>query len=233
MRNIYRGIRCLLVCGCLVSVACVRNTFAWSEKDYSKHDYRSFEKLSAPRQRIPMDNIDHQLLNAAIFYETNRQRILHGLSTLRYSPLLERAAAGHCRDMVRHEFFLHESPVKGRETLRDRVEQLGFDMRNRIIGENIGDVFGIEYESGTTVYPPDEKKDYFSYEPGGKPIPRHTYRGLAKIAVSSWMGSPKHRANILDKRFTALGAGSAHYKDAGFNDIDRFKLTQNFSGELR
>jgi uncharacterized protein YkwD len=222
--------RCCIVAG-IALLACSQNLFAWKDADYGKYDYESFERLPAANERIDQRRIDYPLLNAAIFYETNRQRHLYGENAFQHSSVLERAAAGHSMDMVRYHFFSHESPVKGKEDLRDRVTKEGLIMRNATIGENIDDIFGIEYQSGRRVYRPDDKGAYFSYAPHGEPIQSHTYVGLAKAAVTGWMNSPQHRKNILNRCYQYLGIGSAHYRDASFFDIDRFKLTQDFFGK--
>ncbi|MHB9155939.1 MAG: CAP domain-containing protein, partial [Endomicrobiales bacterium] len=160
------------------------------------------------------------------------ERAALGKTPLRYSPPLERAAAGHSRDMVRGNFMSHLSPVAGKRTPNDRIAKEGLSTRNGVTGENLSIVFGIEYESGKKIFPPREGRPRFSYEPFGKPIQNHTYAGLAKAALNGWMHSRRHRENILDVRFQYLGAGSAHYRDASFFNIDTFKLTQNFFGEL-
>lgn len=174
-----------------------------------------------------MDSIDYPLLQAAIFYETNRERIKFNLSPFSHSPALEKAAAEHSWSMVRLNFFSHSSPVQGKRTLQDRLNGVG--VVNSSSAENIADVFGIEYISGKAVYSPEQNKGYFSYTLKGRPIENHTYVGLARNALEGWMNSPGHRKNILNPRYAFLGVGAAHYKNPRFFNIDNFKLTQNFS----
>ncbi len=45
----------------------------------------------------------------AVIRLMNQVRARHGLPVLRTSPSLARAADGHSRDMLRHNFFAHES----------------------------------------------------------------------------------------------------------------------------
>jgi uncharacterized protein YkwD len=121
----------------------------------------------------------------------------------------------------------HTSPVKGKRTLSNRLALVG--IVNAHTGENIAESFGIEYQAGKSVYTPDVNGGYFSYVPKGTPIRNHTYIGFARAVVSQWMNSSEHRANILNPRFTFLGAGAAHFTNESFFGMDSFKCTQNFA----
>jgi len=199
---------------------------SWSDKDYENHTYDTFAELPAANKRIDFENIDYPLLYAAIFFETNRQRIRYKRKVFLHSPALEKAAKGHSDDMVKYNFFSHTSPVKGKETMTKRLALAGITSGYR--GENIAYSFGIEYKAGKSVYNPDQNNGYFSYSYKGDPILNHTYLGLAKEVLNQWMNSPGHKANILDTKFTYLGTGASHYKNPGFYNMDNFKCTQNF-----
>lgn len=56
---------------------------------------------------------------------TNDMRILLGLGAVRFDEKLGHAARSHSKDMVEHEFFAHDSPLKGRETPWKRAAQAG------------------------------------------------------------------------------------------------------------
>jgi uncharacterized protein YkwD len=200
--------------------------FSWSAKDYDTHTYTSFANIPQANSRIDFEHIDYPLLHAAIFYETNRQRVLNGRKVFSHSPALEKAAKGHSDDMVNKNFFSHTSPVKGKETMVKRLALAG--VTGGYKGENIAISFGIEYKAGKSVYSPKQNGGYFSYTYKGKPIKNHTYLGLAKEVLHQWMTSPGHRANILNAQFTYLGTGASHYKNTGFFGMDNFKCTQNF-----
>jgi uncharacterized protein YkwD len=199
----------------------------WSDSDYDIYDYESFATMPAANGRIDMNDINYPLLDAAIFYETNRRRVRQNRQPFKHSPALEKAAIGHSRDMVSYKFFSHSSPVEGKETMVKRLALVGIS--NAATGENIAEAFGIEYEAGKPVYTPPQNGGYFSYKYKGEPIQNHTYLGLAKEALDMWMHSPGHRANILNPAFTYLGVGAAHYNDANFFKMDSFKLTQDFA----
>ena len=198
----------------------------WSSSDYARYDYRSFASSELANARIDFDNIDYGLLHAAVFYETNRNRVAQGLPVFEHNQALEQAAYEHSVDMRDRNFFSHTSPVSGKRTLADRVSLVGFRYSN--IGENIAITFGIEYQAGRGVFNPQQNGGYFSYEHRGDPIENHTYLGVAQAVLTQWMNSPGHRANILNRNFTHLGAGGAHYQDAAFYNMDKFYFTQNF-----
>lgn len=215
----------------VVLLSCVRAASAWTDRDYAACDYRGFADLPAARARLDMGRIDQPLLNAALFYETNRERAAHGKPAFRHSPVLERAAQEHSADMARLNFMSHDSPIREKRTLKDRITREGGHLGGGTTwGENIGMIFGIEYASGAKVYPPNDDFPYFRYRPEGEPLQNRTYLGVAREAVREWMASPGHRSNILSDKFQELGTGSAHYTDPQFFGMDMFKVTQDFSG---
>ena len=66
---------------------------------------------------------------------TNEYRLMFGLWAVRLSPPLVKAAHDHCVDMVKHGFFAHNSPVKGKETPLKRARLAGAKPLG--LGENI------------------------------------------------------------------------------------------------
>jgi uncharacterized protein YkwD len=218
----------IVICMTVLSAcACRAGASVWNEEDYAKYDFKSFAGLGIAQKRIDMAEIDYPLLDAAIFYETNRERAKAGMSQFEYSPALEKAAHDHSNDMVRLGFFSHTSPVKGKQTFVMRLARAG--VPGGTSGENIAESFGLEYEAGRSVYTPDTNGGYFSYSPKGKPILCHTYIGFAGTVVKQWMESPGHRANILNAKFKYLGTGAAHFINKSFFGMDEFRCTQNFS----
>jgi uncharacterized protein YkwD len=67
----------------------------------------------------------------------NRARAEHGLGRLRHAALLDRAAGAHSRDMVRRDFFSHNSP--GGSTPSQRIDRTGYlsGAHSWAIGETI------------------------------------------------------------------------------------------------
>lgn len=201
---------------------------SWNENLYEKYDNNSFQSISKVNTKIDFANIDYPLLNAAIFFETNRRRTEMSLPPFMFSPALEKAAMQHSMDMVKLDFYSHTSPVEGRETPKKRMESYGIG--NAYTAENINIGFGIAYEGGRPVFTPGQNKgNFFSYDLNGVPLPPQSYRSLAVALVDSWMNSPGHRRNILNTNLKFLGVGTFHYKDSKFFGMDKFKATQKFA----
>lgn len=173
---------CQAVIGCIITVNAQSN---WKTNYYERYSYRNYTNYESFNHEVEVTTFDARLLNAAIFYETNRQRQVFGITEFKYHQNLEVCAQSHSEDMANWDFFSHESPVSGKRTMTDRMGQVGFV--NLWMAENI------------------------SYHD----VSNRTYSDLAKSIVDSWMNSPGHRANILNERYRYLGAGTAkcYYND--------------------
>lgn len=68
----------------------------------------------------------------------NQVRARHGLAALQTSPRLTRAADGHSRDMLRHDFFAHQS--SDGTSFDRRVRSYA---RARRVGENLAMLPGV------------------------------------------------------------------------------------------
>jgi uncharacterized protein YkwD len=209
----------------LEQLDCCSEIEEWKYENYSL-SYEDFLKIKKVNESIDFSAINYPLLHAAIFYETNQERIKAGVSVLRFHQSLEAAAYGHALDMRTYNFFSHTSVVSGKERLGDRARLAGFNWTR--IGENIAISFGINYEAGTPVYNPNQNGGYFSYEYKGDPILPHTYLTFAKAIVNQWMNSPGHKANMLNANYSYLGIGAAHYKNSSFYMMDNFYGVQVF-----
>ncbi len=99
-------------------------------------------------------------------------------------------------------------------------------------GENIAEMFGIQYEPGTPIMQPVKGEKIFRTFSTGSVIENHTYISFSEALLQGWMKSPGHRANILNNNFKYLGCGAFHYEDASFFDIDQFKAVQNFASQI-
>ena len=221
----------LFVCWSILSLFMLPLAFAntWSPEMFLNYSVDSFSKYALAQQQIIIEEIDYMLLNAALFYETNRRRIEHNLPAFRHSDAIEETARSHSRDMVEKKFFEHTSPVKGKRTLKDRLERNGIVNAN--IAENIAYMSALNRDPDRPLYTPEQNGGYFSYTYKGAPLANHSYLSLAKALVDQWMTSKGHRENILNRHYIFLGCGAAHYKDSSFYNMDRFKATQNFSSK--
>jgi len=204
---------------------CCSEVEDWKYENYVL-SYQDFLKIKKVNEQIDFSSINYPLLHAAIFYETNQERIKAGVAALKFHQSLESAAYGHALDMRTYDFFSHTSVVKGKEGVGDRARLAGFDWTR--VGENIAISFGIAYTASTPVYTPDQNGGYFSYEYKGNPILPHTYLSFAKAVVNQWMNSCGHRANILNVNYNYLGIGAAHFSDDSFYMMDKFYGVQVF-----
>ena len=155
----------------------------WSENMYQSYTYLTYNHYAPFNEVINPSQFDARLLSAAIFYETCRQRALYNRREFQYDYALEVCAHNHTYDMVVHDFFSHTSVVPGKQTMTDRMRQVGYT--NVACAENI-----LARSIGST----------------------ETYINCAAKIVDQWMHSDGHRRNILNPTYTHLGVGTAIYK---------------------
>jgi uncharacterized protein YkwD len=203
-----------------------RNLVKEGADSYYSKSASAFFDSKAARKQIDLDDVDYELLSAAVFHETNQRRARHGKAILTHLPRLDSAATKHAKDMIERGYFSHFEPNSpNRRTPRDRIEQEG--LSPRFSAENIATAFGIKYKSGAKVYLSRQTgKQKFSYSPGGPPIPAHTYRSFAESLLDQWMGSPGHRENILSEEPEFLGIGCSESKEE--SGLDQFYCVQLF-----
>lgn len=209
--------------------------FRESIKDYyTGFNHISFSKLTELKQRVDTVFCNYELLDAAVFWATNVERIKHGLTSFRFHYKLQQTATLHSEQMRLHHFFDHENPYESRyKTLDNRLDVMkdsGFD-GFRTYGENIAqyptmdgpNTFTIEFRKGVPHFFASDGSEIFDC----------TCQRYAFIVVDGWMHSPGHRANILNPEFEYLGCGCAGFEQYG-NSISLlyFNLTQNFGGGL-
>ena len=161
----------------------------WDNNFYNKYNSSTFQSLEIVHQLIDHNNIDYQLFNAAIFYRTNIERINYGGSPFRHSPALEKAAQGHSKDMVTYNFYSHGSPVRGKNSMTDRLNAVGLP-KYRSSAENI-------HNDNLT---------------------NPTYWSFASSLVKDWMNSSGHRANILNNKYNYLGCG-VYFDNMLYGDV--------------
>jgi uncharacterized protein YkwD len=194
-----------------------------------RQDPETFRADPALGAEIDFDDIDYDLLAAAVFHETNRRRAEHDLPGLAYKRELREASRIQARGMKHLQGISHEHPKEEKETVKDRLEHVG--LKPLFFSENVAMVFGIRYESGEPFYiRRADGRRILSDKPGGPAIPPHTYQSFAESLLESWMGSPGHRRNILARQPDSLGAECHH--DRGEDGMDRFFCAQVFFAPL-
>jgi uncharacterized protein YkwD len=122
----------------------------------------------------------------------NKDRKAHGLPPLGFDDTLNRIAQAHAEDMLRKDYFAHESP--GGSTPMKRFLSAG-GSRELVLRENI-------FHCNGCAQPADVKS-------------------VAELE-SGWMHSPGHRANILAEGITRYGFGLAEDRTGGRYAVQDF-----------
>jgi uncharacterized protein YkwD len=158
----------------------------------------------------PEDSISDKTkqIEQSILQYTNQERQKEGLRPLQWDSALADVARSHSLDMVTRNFFAHVNPSGQDPTARAIAygynvhKELGGGWYSNGIGENIG-----KMPTGNV-----EGAGYVSNDADS----------IAKAQVQSWMGSPGHRANILNSKYDVIGVGVA------FDKSLYYYLTQDF-----
>ena len=156
---------------------------------------------SAYDRQINAGPLDQNLFNSAVLFYTNEIRCRRGISPFRSASDVFGAATIQAENMARTRIYDHNLPVRGARTLRDRMRAQSGSFRSA--GENIAKNF-VYVLNGRPYIPANNCA--FRYLGSKQPVPIHTYRSLAQELVSSWESSPAHLANILNRRYTRMGA---------------------------
>jgi len=141
---------------------------------------------SSDARIVVPENFDHTLLARAIFEKTNRARLACGVSPLAHLPALDAAAEEQAFCMQLALDAKHDNPATREHTTADRIAHAG--LPPSAFGENV-----LMQSARDGVSPTD---------------PNYTYSSIAAACVSSWLGSPGHRENLLDPKFTHLGCAA-------------------------
>lgn len=199
---------------------------------YDTYSIDSFRRIADLNLRLTGVSINEELLNAAIFWQTNIERQRYGLPLFQYHPKLGQMATSHSYQMRQHSFFDHENPYESQyRTLTDRLESVKNDSFHgfNCWGENIADYPTIAAGQKITITSFLGKRHL--YGENGKEVLPCSYMEMAQYVVEGWMNSPGHRKNILNHEYLYLGCGCAAYSQNsnGFQFV-YIKLTQNFGG---
>jgi uncharacterized protein YkwD len=171
-------------------------------KVYAEHDWKSFFKMPEPNKIIEPDNYDLHLLNAAVFYATNKLREEKGLATLKYSGALRDAALVHTNQMIEKKFLDHFNHFNlALRSPEQRLKIFGSD--NTEMAENI-DLTFIVMPSKTT------------------------YLQIAQKILDDLYHSPPHKKNMMNKIYSSLGC-AAMFESKDKQGVRYVKATQDFS----
>jgi uncharacterized protein YkwD len=153
----------------------------------------------APRlsQPVPPPGVKYlKKVEDLVFAKTNRLRRIKGVAPLIRDTKLRQVARAFSNDMLVRRFFAHITPDGVPSYKRIRSQ---YHHRTRAVGENIWEASGYTHSSSNT---------------------------LANLIMADWMGSPGHRANLLDPDYTNMGVGVSARQHL-------IKATQEFVGKPR
>jgi len=182
------------------------------------------------RCNISTQHFDDTLLSECLLYYTNRVRHKYGLAACRVDQRLSKAAQAHSHEMAQRERLSHSSPVEANSTLQKRLEKAGMHLAGTTFGENLGvdyilaiaKIYFYQEEVNGTIR-------YYNAKTRKRIVPQ-TYSQFASAMVQSWLDSPRHRDNLLNKAYTGIGFGAVV---GTFNSLEAIYVTQNFVGSLR
>ncbi|MES2619417.1 MAG: CAP domain-containing protein [Bacteroidota bacterium] len=173
----------------------------FKQEVYNEHDSKSFYQLKEANSIVNPDNYDLHLLNAAVFFATNKLREEKKLKTLLFSSGLRDAAVVHSYQMVTKNFFNHINS----KTLKLRMPDERMSM------------FGAQFKSCA------ENIDWNNI-----PVPSNTtYIQLADKLVDAWFHSAPHKKTMLSKQLSHLGCGAV-FELKNKNGTRYIKGTQDF-----
>lgn len=191
---------------------------------YSKEGRKLFREQQLLKT-LNLDSLDLELLEWAVFEETNVQRLRVGLPPLKYESDLQSGARQHSEEMSELGYFSHYSPVPQNETVVRRLKNAGISAG--LSGENIAIHPLIKKQNLEFHLPPTIEYQRLFWRNSGLP---YNYQDFAKDLVRRWLNSMGHRRNILNKHFKFLGVGAVSGR---FDERDVFYVTQNFSTNNR
>jgi uncharacterized protein YkwD len=195
--------------------------------DWVNMEPDDFWKIGALSEKIEVKAFNPDLLEAAIFHETNHVRAEHDRRFLEPSAKASDAARSHSRWMVEAQMLSHSGAMDDgkRSNPFTRLQAVGLSPTTA--AENVAFTFHLDYEPGRTVYIRERgDRRIFSYKPGGTPLESRTYLEFARAVVQQLMDSPTHRDNILLPEITHAGIGVV--LNEADDSMDRIFVTQNF-----
>jgi uncharacterized protein YkwD len=187
----------------------------------------AFFKLPQLQTRITADEVNLLLLDAALFHRTNQERAKAHLPLFTFNDRLHTMAHDHSAEMASLKYFAHESPTPANASLADRLKNVG--LAPRTAGENIAVLPVREIGSGNYIVTGDPPNEIYTDKQTHKRLGYYTYADFADAALTQWMNSPPHKADILNNTFLYLGAAAVR---GDYQEQDSLYLTQNFASNV-
>jgi len=149
-----------------------------------------------------------------VHQEVNRVRRRHRLRTLGWDGRLGVVATRHSRDMLRRDYFAHNSPDG--ENFSRRYQRGGYTCRVPLTARSF-------LTGGENLALTHHNARFIVYSDGRKvPTGFRTPAQIARRVVTGWLNSPGHRANLLKPQWRQEGIGVSIGADG------RIWVTQNF-----
>ena len=193
-----------------------------AQKDYYAYTPTEFFALEAVNQTIDIQNLDTELLEAAIFQASNEVRLQQKKDTFGPNDLLHKAAR-------QHAVYLAKSKKVDHRNTRNKKLATPY---KRVLAYGGDDFMGVA-ENLALISPVLLGKDNMYYikngEPvdkQGNPLPVSTYAQFARKALEGWMNSKGHRENLMGP-YTLLGcaiSGISFNRD----NVPQVTFVQNF-----
>ena len=191
-------------------VAVLTCNTAFPDAMYETMDWKAFINSELAKRVIDYQFIDYNLLNAAVFYYTNKFRDTRHMPSLLFSHELRDAAVFHCLEMVNRKFYAHVDPHM--PTMQNPLKRAQyFKFPSETVGENIAQQFLIDYpdDNGFRAEGEGNHLSYFFTDGKKKdtPIRSYSYGAFAEQIVRQWIQSPQHQKNMLSKDYSFMGCG--------------------------
>ena len=176
----------------------------YKQKVYEEHTWKTFYQLKEAQAVVDPEHYDIHLLNAALYFATNKLRETKGGKVLKYSPQLRDAAVILTWQMVERNFFDHYNRLNPPLSSPEKRIKL-FGLNSNALAENV---------------------DY-TYIPVNGTV---SYLQVADKIVDNFFHSPPHRKNMLGKEFTHIGC-AAMFEAKDKQGVRYLKATQDFSAD--
>ena len=127
---------------------------------------------------MTVETFDPVLLSRAIFEESNRVRVDHGLQALAHMDALDAAAGEQATYLALSQTVGHHSPFPNEHNIGERITHVGL---------------ATSHAAENAIMMPARRPDE-------EAVRDYTYAEYAAFLLEGWMNSPTHRANMLARR---------------------------------
>ena len=171
-------------------------------QDYFEMKTTEFLALKLLDEPIKKGDDAKRFMEAAVFHYTNLEREKKKRLPFRYDLSLFKAAEYHSEQMCARNFFSHTGKEPGLKRPDERITHFGGAFL--LTGENIAEEFLFKEIAAQVI---ESSSEFYTENKNGEKSYPYTYRQVAEMLVKTWMNSPPHRENILDKKYIYMAVG--------------------------